>query len=127
MGKTVTVRQRPQHGADIRVPRAEVRNIVQQAIDHAERSYPSDVLLLGKEGLLAAVDDNPTIDARAWLCQGSCGCPLTAGGRVTVAHTDSAIPLIFNAFFKRYDDLALDLARRYGLGRKGAIRFVFTD
>jgi hypothetical protein len=132
MGNTVKIA----HSVDdfsqrVTVPRSEVLEIVRTAAERAENIFPNDVLLLNKEGLLAAVRENDTIDARSWKCQDSCGCPLTAAGRIERVSTGGrrTAPGILGVFFRNYDYLAGKLATktRGRLYTSQPITFVLQD
>lgn len=117
MGKTHKMWVEPEAAEQqVDIPRSVLVDFIDKSIASALRAYPGDAILLGDEALRRLARTTDKIDAGTFLCQNSCGCPLTAAGRVKVdiGHgTNEPLPPMFVSFYTAFDNL---MQRRYGPG-----------
>jgi hypothetical protein len=67
-----------------------VDEAIEEALDATDMTREQADLILQSEGIRSVIRTTNQIDSNAWKCRDSCGCPLTAAGRVYFTDDDDA-------------------------------------
>jgi hypothetical protein len=100
------------------IQRSKLNDIIEQAINYARstgRSVDIDEdkidAELQPEAIRAAIRNTDKIDSHAWKCENSCGCPLTAAGRIQFIDASDEHgrsvddSTVLSAFYSKFDEL----------------------